>query len=589
VSAPARRGGRRGRDTPVQSSAAIFLVLRRMRAPLIVLILILAVTVLGLTLVPGDPGPDGRPWRMSFFEAFYFMSYTATTIGFGELPQEFSDAQRMWVTLSIYLTVIGWAYALGTLLALLQDHAFRGALARQQFVRKVTHLREPFLLIAGFGRTAELVGRALDALDRRFVVIDVDSERIEALDLDPFTLDVPGLTADAGDPDNLRLAGLAHPRCEGVLALTNDDEVNLTVTMTAALLRPGLPVIARTVSPPVEDRMRAFGDPVVVNPFDRFGDHLRMAMRQPSSYRLLTWLSSGPSSALPPRHEPPRDGHWIVCGHGRFGREMIADLHAEGLDVTVIDPDRSAHEPGPHTVVAGDGSEPEVLERAGISEAVGLVAGTGNDTTNLSLLAAARRLNRNLYVAARQNQPSNAGLFAAMDIDLLLVPSELVAHEVYAQLSSPLLWRFLQRMPEQGDAWADALLHRLAKHCGQTMPPLWKLSLARRPAPALQPYLREGRVHVHELLRDPENRDELLSTVPLLLLREGRVTLGPEPSTELATDDELLFVGEAEARRAMETTALVEAAARYVVADEVIPDAWIWREAARHWKRRRTS
>ena len=37
---------------------------------------------------------------MGFFDAFYFMSYTATTIGFGELPQAFNDAQRMWVTLS---------------------------------------------------------------------------------------------------------------------------------------------------------------------------------------------------------------------------------------------------------------------------------------------------------------------------------------------------------------------------------------------------------------------------------------------------------------------------------------------------------
>ena len=75
--------------------------------------------------------------------------------------------------------------------------------------------------------------------------------------------------------------------------------------------------------------------------------------------------------------------------------------------------------------------------------------------------------------------------------------------------------------------------------------------------------------------------------MPLLLLREGRVTLGPEPSTELAVDDELLFVGEAEARRAMQTTALVEAAARYVVADEVVPDAWIWREVGRRWGKRR--
>ena len=49
------------------------------------------------------------------------MSYTATTIGFGELPWPFTADQRLWVTFSIYLSVIGWAYAIGSLLTLLQD------------------------------------------------------------------------------------------------------------------------------------------------------------------------------------------------------------------------------------------------------------------------------------------------------------------------------------------------------------------------------------------------------------------------------------------------------------------------------------
>ena len=114
-----------------QASATIFLVMRRMRAPLIVLIVIFAVGTLGLTLIPGQDA-GGRPWRMGFFDAFYVMSYTASTIGFGEIPYSFTYNQRMWVTISIYLTVVGWAYAIGSLLALLQDRAFRQALARQQ-------------------------------------------------------------------------------------------------------------------------------------------------------------------------------------------------------------------------------------------------------------------------------------------------------------------------------------------------------------------------------------------------------------------------------------------------------------------------
>ena len=51
-----------------QASATIFLVMRRMRAPLIVLIVIFAVGTLGLTLIPGQDA-EGRPWRMGFFDA----------------------------------------------------------------------------------------------------------------------------------------------------------------------------------------------------------------------------------------------------------------------------------------------------------------------------------------------------------------------------------------------------------------------------------------------------------------------------------------------------------------------------------------
>ncbi len=381
----------------------------------------------------------------AFFDAFYFMSYTASTIGFGELPYPFTEAQRMWVLVSIFVTVIGWAYAIGTLLTLLQDRAFRNALAMQRFTRKVQRLREPFLLIAGYGNTGELLGRSWDALGRGFVAIDVSTERIDSLDVISYNADVPGLVADACNPSHLEAAGLHHPYCEGVVALTNNDEANLAVTMSAALLRPELPVIARTVSPSIEDRMQAFGTPTVVNPFDRFGDHLRLAVRSPISYQLLTWFEGGPGTPLPSRSVPPERGRWVICGFGRFGKELYADLREEGHEVTIIDsdPTHSAHP----AIVIGDASEPEIMARAHVEDAIGFVAGTDNDTTNLSLVAAARRRNPRLYTAARQNQPANASLFAAMEINILLVPSEVVAREAYARLSTPLLWRFLQAIP----------------------------------------------------------------------------------------------------------------------------------------------
>jgi voltage-gated potassium channel len=560
-------------------SATIFLIMRRMRAPLIVLIVIFAVSVLGLTLVPGQDD-EGRPWRMGFFDAFYFMSYTATTIGFGELPYDFTYAQRLWVTVTIYLTVIGWAYAIGSLLALLQDRAFRHALALQHFTRKVARLREPFLLIAGYGRTGELLGRAFDALGRRFVVIDLADQRIDDLDRETYHADVPSLAADARDPGNLAVAGLGHSSCEAVLALTNDDEANLAVTMTAALLRPDVPVIARTTSQAIAERMRAFGTPTVVNPFDCFGSHLRVALRAPASYQLMTWLESGPGAEVPARGRPPTGGRWVVCGYGRFGRELTGDLRAEGLEVAIIEPRAAPDED--YAIVVGDGSEPGVLSRVSLEHAAGFVAGTDNDTTNLSLVAAARRVNPELFIAARQNRHTSAALFTAMDVDALLVPTEVVAHEVYAQLSTPLLWRFLREVPGRGDQWAAGLVDRLTGLCGRHLQALWKVRLNATEAPALGAWLASGKALVGDLMRDPDDRDTRLPAVPLLVMRRGDVTLAPGDDFVLAPGDEILLAGWTSARRSLDTTLVVDAAREYVVSGRHVPVSWIWRRFMRH-------
>jgi voltage-gated potassium channel len=561
-------------SSAAQASATIFLILRRMRAPLIVLIVIFSVSVFGLTIIPGQDA-EGNPIEMGFFDAFYIMSYTATTIGFGEIPHPFTYNQRMWVTISIYLTVIGWAYAIGSLLALLNDRAFRSALALQHFSRKVSRLREPFLLIAGYGRTGEVLGHSFDALGRRFVVLDSSTERIERLELDSYHADVPGLAADARDPGHLAVAGLGHSCCEAVVALTDDEEANLAIVMAAALLRPELPVIARVTSRQIAERMQAFGSPSTVNPFDRFGDHLRLALRAPAAYQLLTWLESGPGAALPERGLPPRSGRWIVCGYGRMGRELTADLLAEGLEVTVIESHPT--DVGDARLLVGDGSDPWVLAQADLDRAVGLVAGTDNDTTNLSLVAAARRSNPQLFLAARQNSPASAPLFAAMELDALLVPTEVVAHEVYAQLSTPLLWRFIRELPAMGNDWAAAIVDRLRGLCGSHLQTLWKVLLTAQEAPALASWLATGEARLGQLLRNPENRDEPLHAIVLLVLRGRQAMLAPDDDFVLQPGDELLLAGWSAARRALDTTLLVPGILEYLVTGDRVPSGWLWR------------
>jgi Trk K+ transport system NAD-binding subunit len=241
--------------------------------------------------------------------------------------------------------------------------------------------------------------------------------------------------------------------------------------------------------------------------------------------------------------------------------------------VTVIEPRATEDE----DVVVGDGSEPDVLARASLAGAVGFVAGTDNDTTNLSLVAAARRINPSLFVAARQNEPATAPLFEAMDLDALLVPTEVIAHQAYAQLSTPLLWRFLQELPGKGDAWAAELVDRLTELCGPQLQALWKIRLTRQEAPALVNWVDAGEARLGDLLRNPEDRDQPLHAVVLLVRRGRDAVAAPGPDFLLHGGDELLLAGWAAARRALATIAEVDAVREYVVTGRRVPTGWVWR------------
>ena len=142
-------------------NAVISLIMRQMRVPLLILLTVYTVAIVGMTLVPGRD-PNGNIWYMSFFHAFYFVSYMGTTIGFGELPYPFSDAQRMWTLFSMYTTVIAWIYAIGSVLSLVQDEALKRIITEERFARAVRSIHQPFYLICGYGDTGRALVSALD-------------------------------------------------------------------------------------------------------------------------------------------------------------------------------------------------------------------------------------------------------------------------------------------------------------------------------------------------------------------------------------------------------------------------------------------
>ena len=559
-------------------NSSLLLTLRRLRAPIILLIAIFAVGMTGLVLIPGVDA-NGEPWHMTLFQAFYFTSYTASTIGFGEIPYAFTDRQRLWVTVIIYASVIGWAYLLANLLSLGRDKAVGRALAEKRFKRRVQALVEPFYLICGFGETGHLIARALDRRGRRFVVVEIDETRTQEVDLMDFRQAPLALAADARLPANLETAGLRKDQCRGVLALTNDDRANLAVAMSVRLLEPNLPVLARAMTRDTAANMASFGTDHVINPFARFGEQLALSISAPANYRLLSWLTALPGTPIGPEAAPPR-GAWVVCGYGPFGREVVRAFHAQGLEVTVVDPAATDHPDLP--VVRGTGTEPEPLAAAGIHSAVGIVAGTDDDVNNLSIVVTAREINHGLYTIVRQNLQANRALFDAFDADMTMVSSELIASECLAVVRTPLLEPFLEIAHQRDAAWSDALVARLQSVAGEHAPAVWSVTLNIADAPAIYHLLMEqGRATVGDLLRQPANRDERLACVPLYLRRTGESVELPGDAFALHPGDQILFAGRNWAREQQQSLLRSEKVRDYVLTGLDPPVSWLWRKLQR--------
>ncbi|MBE2295754.1 MAG: NAD-binding protein [Phycisphaerales bacterium] len=567
---------------PDTQDSTFFLALRRMRAPLITLISIYAVSVLGLTLIPGIDA-QGQPNRISFFHAFYFISYTATTIGFGEIPNAFSESQRLWVIFCIYLSVIGWAYSIGTLLALLQDKNFQKAVRLQRFNRAVRHMREPFYLVCGYGETGQLICRALDQLQMRAVVVEIDEARVSQLDLHGHTADIPALVADARQPEVLKLAGLTHRHCLGVIALTNDDNANLAIAISVRLLAPKLPALCRAETIEAATNMASFGTRHIINPFDKFGRYLALALGAPAAYHLLEWLTGVPGTTVVPHRDPPR-GQWVLCGYGRFGKVMVSALEQAGVLVTVIDREPPPDDSQRHWV-RGDGTGVPALLEAGIHNAVGIAACTCDDIDNLSVVVTARSLNPKLFVVLRQNLQANQALFDAFESDFTVVPSRIVARECLAILTTPLLAPFLWQIKQRGDAWASTLLDQLTERFGWEAPTVWSVGVDARQAPALLEWLSHNAqtISLGDLLCDPHDRSQDLACRVLYLKRDdGSTVMLPHRRTPIQAGDQLLFVGQATVRGVFELSLNNKNALDYVLHGREIPGGWIWEQLAKH-------
>jgi len=146
--------------------------------------------------------------------------------------------------------------------------------------------------------------------------------------------------------------------------------------------------------------------------------------------------------------------HYIVCGYGRVGRQVVEELHANAIRLVVIDVDRAlGHELERMGIpfIAGDPTEDNMLMLAGIERAAGVCSCLPNDATNVFVVLSARKINASLLILSRCNQPENQDKLRIAGADKVINPYVTTGRQMATQLLYPSVVEFLDIVIRRGD------------------------------------------------------------------------------------------------------------------------------------------
>jgi trk system potassium uptake protein TrkA len=203
----------------------------------------------------------------------------------------------------------------------------------------------------------------------------------------------------------------------------------------------------------------------------------------------------------------------VIVGGGAVGTSLAALLLAGGHQVTVIEVQREEiprlqRELSSDVVIAGNGTDPAVLEVAGVRQAEVVAAVTGTDAANLVVASLARFAFHVPRTLARVHTPQHAWLFTpAMGVDVALNQADVLAHLIAEEMSLGEMMTLLKLRKGQY-ALVEEQVHPRAQAVGRTLRDLpWPSECA------LTAVIRHGALLIPRPTLVLQQADEVLAVV----------------------------------------------------------------------------
>lgn len=170
------------------------------------------------------------------------------------------------------------------------------------------------------------------------------------------------------------------------------------------------------------------------------------------------------------------ENHYIVCGYGRMGRQIVRDLRARNEPFVVVDMSATIAEELLEEGIAhvtGDATRDEVLQEAGIERACGLVAALDTDADNVLAVLTARGLNSTVTIVARTATEEAESKLRRAGADRVVSPYVIGGHRLALGLLRPTVHDFLNHIFHLGDELnmdvGQVLVRRDSHLVGQTL------------------------------------------------------------------------------------------------------------------------
>jgi voltage-gated potassium channel len=141
-------------------------------------------------------------------------------------------------------------------------------------------------------------------------------------------------------------------------------------------------------------------------------------------------------------------GHFVICGFGRMGKQIAADLTRRRIPIVVVEDNpeqKPALDESGYPYVEGDAMKSEVLMAAGVQQAKGLVSVAASDPINVFIVLTARGLNPDMYIVARSVFLESEEKLRRAGADKVVSPYVLGGHRIAAAVIYPAVVDFLDQ------------------------------------------------------------------------------------------------------------------------------------------------